>query len=112
MKNYVQMGRLVGAKIVCKNDELFFQLSRQQEMPINRNIVERVEPMGITESKSFLSGLLRGWIGKLFGNTAWLAAIQSAKPNILYHLRLTYRDGSRSIVLVDQNLYLKFMEIF
>lgn len=48
----------------------------------------------------------------MFGNTAWLAAIQSAKPNILHNLRVTYRDGSRSIFLVDHKLYLRFMEIF
>lgn len=71
-----------------------------------------MEYLETIENRSFWSGLLRGWLGKMFGNTAWLAAIQSAKPNILHNLRVTYRDGSRSIFLVDHKLYLRFMEIF
>lgn len=112
MKNFVQMGRLSGSKIYYRNDELIFRINHRDVIPIDENIVDYVDCLGTIENRSFLSGLFRGWLGKMMGNTAWIAAIQSAKPNILYNLRVTYRDGSRSIVLVDHKLYLKFMEMF
>ena len=112
MKNYVQVGRLSGAKILYRDSELVFRVNHQEEISIDRRLVEFVEHLGTLENRSFWSGLIRGWAGKVFGNTAWLAAIQSAKPNILHNLRITYRDGSRSIVLVEHDLYLRFMEMF
>lgn len=112
MKNYVQAGRLTGAKILYKNNELIFRVKHHEEITIDRSIVSNIDHLGTLENRSFWSALFRGGVGRIFGNNAWLSAIQSAKSNIIHNLRITYRDGSRSIVLVDQYIYLRFMEKF
>ena len=49
-------------------------------------IAQSVKCIATEESKSFVSGLLRGYFGRLLGNNAWLAALQSARVNKDYSL--------------------------
>lgn len=112
MKNYVQVGRLTGAKIKYKDNNLIYEIRNREEIIIDATIVSYIENIGTIENRNFMSGFLRGFFGKFLGNTAWLSAIQSANSNMLYNLRITYCDGSRSIALVDYNVYLRFMEKF
>lgn len=112
MKNYIQAGRLAGTKIVYKRNNLYYKVSHQEEVVVNRAIVRKVECIGVVHNKNFISGFLRGLFGKFLGSTAWLSAVQSAKNNTFYNLKIIYRDNSASIILVDYILYLHFMEKF
>lgn len=111
MKNYIISGRLAGAKVKYKHGDLFYKANHKY-IVVDNTLVQAVKCIATEESKSFVSGLLRGYFGRLLGNNAWLAALQSARNHTLYTLKVTYWDDSASMVLVNYKLYLHFMEKF
>ena len=111
MKDYIISGRLAGAKVKYKNGDLLYKVNHQ-DIVVDHALVQSVTCIATEDSKSFVSGLLRGYFGRLLGNNAWLAALQSAKNRTLYTLKVKYWDDSVSIVLVGYKLYLHFMEKF
>lgn len=111
MKNYIISGQLAGAKVKYKNGDLLYK-ANYQYIVVDDTLAQSVKCIATEESKSFVSGLLRGYFGRLLGNNAWLAALQSARNHTLYTLKVTYWDDSASMVLVNYKLYLHFMEKF
>ena len=111
MKNYIISGRLAGTKIKYKKSNLMYKVNSQY-IVVDNTLVQSVVCIATEGYKSFISGFLRGYFGRLLGNNAWLAALQSAKSNSLYTLKVTYRDSSVSMVLVTYEMYLHFMEKF
>ena len=78
MKNYIISGQLAGAKVKYKNGDLLYK-ANYQYIVVDDTLAQSVKCIATEESKSFVSGLLRGYFGRLLGNNAWLAALQSAK---------------------------------
>ena len=98
--NKIIAGRFRSRKI--KNaDGMIYVLINGERLELTPEIVDHVRILGALQNKSFISGLVRGILAKLLGNTAWLSAIQSAKSNYDYNVKIVYRDGSSSVVVIN-----------
>ena len=62
-----------------------------EHLNITNEIVDYIRMMSVEQSRSFLSGFLRGLLAKWLGNTTWLSAIQSAQAKSRYRIRIAYR---------------------
>ena len=69
---------------------------------------KKISKKCIEESRSFISGCLRGMFANLFGKTSWLSAIQSANAKYVYHIKIIYHDGSASGCRVDIDIFEHF----
>lgn len=74
-------------------------------IPIDRFIVQRLQIINTETNRKIFNGFIRGLIGKWFGNTMWLSAIESAKSNYQYLCKLIYQDGSCSMILVNSKVF-------
>lgn len=98
--NKIIAGRFSGKKI--KNaDGMIYVLINGERLELSPEIVDHVRILGTLQNKSFFSGLIRGLPARLLGDTAWLSAIQSAKSNYDYNVKIVYRDGSSSVGVIN-----------
>lgn len=111
MTNYIISGRLAGSKIKYQNGELMYKTNHYSAI-VDNTLVQSITCIATEENKSFISSFLRGYFGRMLGTTAWLSALQSARSNRIYTLKVKYWDNSVSLVLVTYKMYLKFMEKF
>ena len=77
---------------------------------LNRDTVERLETVTGDQQKSTVSAFTRGAVGGLLlGPARILAGSLSAKTNSIYRVAVYFRDGKRSLLEVDGNLYSTLM---
>ena len=103
MVNIVTAGRFKGKRIKADSEGAFIPFGREQ-LDITREIVDHIRMMSVTQNRSFLSGFVRGFFARWFGNTAWLSAIQSAQGKCQYRIRILYRDGTASVCVIDEHV--------
>lgn len=103
--NKVLAGRFFGKKIRVKHNQAKIMLNYREGIPIDSDVVEKLQMLNIETNKKVSSGIIRGLIGRCFGASAWLSALQSAKSNYIYICKLTYRDGTCSTIVLDSNLF-------
>ena len=83
---------------------LFSQHNNRIE--VNRNTVRGYEIMANDHRKSAISGIARGVIGNyFFGNAGLIGGTMSAKNRGVYTIAVTFYDGRRSLVEVDEKKY-------
>ena len=83
---------------------LFSQHNNRVE--INRNTVRGYEIITNDHRKSAISGIARGVIGSyFFGNAGLLGGTMSAKNTGDYTIAVTFYDGRRSLIEVDEKKY-------
>ena len=107
MKNRITSGRFAGSRIKLRNGELYIEY-RNERVYFSSDIVNQIQILNIEESRSFISGCLRGMFANLFGKTSWLSAIQSANAKYVYHIKIIYHDGSASGCRVDIDIFEHF----
>lgn len=107
MKNRITCGRFAGCQIKKRNGDLYIDC-RNERVYFSGDIVNRIQVLNIEESKSFISGCLRGMLAYLFGRTAWISAIQSAAAKYVYHIKIIYHDGSASGCRVNTDIFEHF----
>lgn len=79
-------------------------------MRLNRDTVERLETVTGEQQKSAMSAFTRGAVGGfLLGPAGMIAGSLSAKTNSIYRVAVYFRDGKRSLLEVDGNLYSTLM---
>ena len=81
--------------------------SRQNNnIEVNRTTVRGYEIIANDHRKSAVSGIARGVIGGyLFGNAGMLGGIMSAKNRGVYTIAVSFCDGKRSLIEVDEKNY-------
>lgn len=103
MVNVVTAGRFKGKRIK-NNSEAAFIVFGREHLDITPEIVDHIRIMSVTQNRNFLSGFLRGFFTKWLGSTAWLSAIQSAQGNCQFRIRMTFRDGTANVCIVDNHI--------
>lgn len=103
MVNIVTAGRFKGKRIKADSEGAFIPFGGEH-LDITREIVVHISMMSVTQNRSFFSGFIGGFLAKCLGNTAWLSAIQSARGNSQYRIRIAYRDGTASVCVVDSRV--------
>ena len=77
---------------------------------INRNTVCGYEIMTNDHRKSAVSGIMRGVIGNyFFGNAGMIGGTMSAKNKSDYIIAVSFYDGRRSLIEVDEKKYKELM---
>ena len=72
--------------------------------------LERLETVTGEQQKSAMSAFTRGAVGGfLLGPAGMIAGSLSAKTNSIYRVAVYFRDGKRSLLEVDGNLYSTLM---
>jgi hypothetical protein len=87
-------------------------LFSQHDNPIeiNRNTVCGYEIMANDHRKSAVSGIMRGVIGNyFFGNAGMIGGAMSAKNKGDYIVAVSFYDGRRSMIEVDEKKYKELM---
>lgn len=111
MINIVTAGRFKGKRIKADSEGAFIPFGREH-LDITREIVDHIRMMSVTQNRSFLGGIIRGFFAKCLGNTAWLSAIQSAQGKSQYRIRIVYRDGTASVCVIDEQVLDQLAVIF
>lgn len=103
MINRITAGRFKGKFIRTDGNCVYIPFGREH-LDITSEIVDHIRMMSVEQSRSFLSGFMRGLLAKWLGNTSWLSAIQSAQAKSRYRIRIAYRDGTASVCVVDSHV--------
>lgn len=103
MFNRITAGRFKGKPIKTDGDYVYIPFG-SEHLNITNEIVDYIRMMSVEQSRSFLSGFLRGLLAKWLGNTTWLSAIQSAQAKSRCRIRIAYRDGTASVCVVDPHI--------
>ena len=75
-------------------------------IPINKTTIEGYELITDEHRKSAASGVARGLVGgALLGPVGLLAGGLSAKNKGIYQVAVQFKDGSRSLIEIDDKIY-------
>ena len=100
--NKVQAGRFENKRVSIKKECLRIHLGWKDYLLLTPEIVSHIQIIDATASANILSGFWRGFFSKLIpSQTLWLSSVLSAKRNTTYTIKITYRDGSASILLIN-----------
>ena len=103
--NKVTAGRFTGRRVGLQGALPCICLGWRRRLVLDRLIVQQVQLLCSHSDKSPLSGWLLGSFGRFLGQTMWLSAIQSARSRSSFLCKVSYRDGSCSILLLDEVLF-------
>lgn len=85
---------------------LAFMLIHITKLQLNSKNVEAVEEITSESTKSAASGVARGIVGgALLGPVGMLAGAMSAKNKSVHHIAVQWRNGERSLLEVDGEIY-------
>jgi hypothetical protein len=79
-------------------------------VPLNKNNVQAVELAGEEHYKSAANGIARGLVGNFLVGPVGLLAGLTAKTKNIYHIAIQFKDGNKSLLEVDKNLYQAIMK--
>jgi len=104
-KNQVIAGEHQG-KFITDYDKLVINVGFTKKIPLNSTTVESYELITDEHRKSAASGVARGLVGgALLGPVGMLAGAMSAKNKSTYQLAIQFKDGTRSLLEVDDKIY-------
>lgn len=100
--NKVQAGRFQGKRVTMNKDWLRIHLGWKDSLLLTPGMISHMQIMGAASSPDVLSGFWRGVFSRLIpSRSLWLSSVLSAKRNTIYTVKITYRDGSASILTID-----------
>ena len=100
--NKVIAGRFVNKRLSPVQGILHIHLKWGKRLPLTPDIIAYIQIIGKASMPKVSSGFLRGSLAKTIpSRTLWLASVLSAKHKTTYTVKITYRDGSSSIVLLN-----------
>lgn len=100
--NKVQAGRFKNKRISIKKEWLRIHLGRNDYLFLTPGIISHIQVIDATSSPNVLSGFWRGFFSRLIpSHTLWLSSVMSAKRNTTYTAKITYRDGTASILTIN-----------
>lgn len=106
MKNCVVSGRFKGRRIIARRGVPVIVLGLGQSLPLTDQTVARMQVVHSHRRPSAVSGWGRGLVGSLLGRTMQFAAIQSARRIHTFYCRLQFRDGSTSLIRLEERMFL------
>ena len=84
----------------------FGQPEKWDQVRLDKSTVAGYELTGDSHGTSVASGLARGIVGGArFGGAGAVVGAMTAKKNDVYTLAITFTDGKRSLIEVDEKLY-------
>ena len=73
---------------------------------VNHRTVKRIEVVDDKQKRSTSSAITRGLVGGAIGGPAGaIIGGMTAKTKGVYHISIYFKDGKRSLVEVDDNIY-------
>ena len=105
-KNKVIAGDYKGKDIQVSRGKVKLSVGFARSILVDSSTVESYELLTDEHRKSAVSGAVRGLIGNaLIGGAGLLAGGISGKSKGIYQVALQFRDGTRSLVEVDDQIY-------
>lgn len=110
-KNQFIAGNYIGTHITAINGCPQFKDPREgTTVMLDFVEVESVQVVSEEQSKSAVSGAIRGMVGgAIFGTAGMLAGSMSAKNKGVYQLAINFKNGKRSLAEVDEKIYKAIM---
>ena len=96
---------------ICTVGISLFFTSRNRKIQINKNTVDSYELIGEESQTSATSAVARGAVGAALLGPVGLAAALSAKKKGLHTVALQFKDGKRSLLEIDSNIYKSLVQI-
>lgn len=105
-KNKVIAGDYKGKKVVGSIGVSVIGVSFGKSLPLDKSKVESYEVITDEHRKSAASGVARGLVGgALLGPVGLLAGGISAKNKGTYILAISFKDGKKSLIEVNDKIY-------
>lgn len=105
-KNRVIAGDYAGKQVLSTFGMVQIATSLTKGIPINKTTIEGYELITDEHRKSAASGVARGLVGgALLGPVGLLAGELSAKNKGIYQVAVQFKDGSRSLIEIDDKIY-------
>ena len=105
-KNRVIAGDYAGKQVLSTFGMVQIATSLTKGIPINKTTIEGYELITDEHRKSAASGVARGLVGgALLGPVGLLAGGLSAKNKGIYQVAVQFKDGSRSLIEIDDKIY-------
>ena len=102
-KNRVIAGDYAGKQVLSTFGMVQIATSLTKGIPINKTTIEGYE---LITDESAASGVARGLVGgALLGPVGLLAGGLSAKNKGIYQVAVQFKDGSRSLIEIDDKIY-------
>lgn len=107
VKNSIIAGDYLNKRFITgRKGEAVLATSALRPTPITSENVEGYELVTDEHKKSAASGVGRGLVGgALLGPVGAIAGAMSAKTKGLYHVAIQFKDGKKSLALVDDKFY-------
>lgn len=100
--NKVQAGRFKNKRISIEKEWLRIHLGWKDYLLLTPEIISRIQVIDANSSLNVLSGFWRGFFSRFIpSQTLWLSSVLSAKRNTTYTAKITYRDGTASILIIN-----------
>lgn len=105
MVNMVIAGDYEGAGIAVGHNSIKI-CKGLKRIKLTKDMVDSYEVVTEEHRKSATSGIARGLIGgALLGGVGAIAGAMSAKQKGVYQVAIQFKDGKRSLLLLDDNAY-------
>ncbi|WP_273483606.1 hypothetical protein [Desulforamulus ruminis] len=105
-KNKVMAGDYVGKSLIGTGGIIQIVVGFAKTVALDKTTVESYELVTDEHRKSAASGVARGLIGGvLLGPVGLLAGGLSAKNKGIYTIAISFKDGKKSLLEVDDKLY-------
>ena len=111
-RNRVISGAYKGKAVSALGHMPFIALGLTNPLVLDGNNVERVRCIDESSDVSVASAATRGFIGELLFGPVGLAGAATATRNHAYTLEVLFKDGKRSIIEIDDNLFQKLAAAF
>ena len=105
-KNRVIAGDYEGKGIIAVLGQVSIVVGFGKNYYLTKDVVDSYELITDEHRKSASSGVARGLVGgALLGPVGMLAGGLSAKSKGIYQIAVLFKDGKRSLVEVDEEIY-------
>ncbi len=92
-----------------KSNHVEIRDSFRGNIPLTKTTVASYSLVDAEERKSASSGVLRAGVGAFLLGPIGLAAGLSAKRKGIYTIAIEFRDGRKSLIEIDEELYKQFI---
>lgn len=111
-KNAVIAGDYEGKKVTYSSGKIRIDLGISKKVEINKETIENYELITDEHRKSAASGAARGLVGGfLLGPVGLIAGGLSAKSKGIYQVAIEFKDGTKSLVELDDKIYKELIRV-
>lgn len=104
-RNQIIDGLYSGKKVFRQGNAVFLSIGAADWLAISKSTVKEMELIDESSDVSVASAATRGFIGEMLFGPIGLAAAGTAKRDERYIVGIVFKDGQRSVLEVDGDLY-------